>query len=234
KREDMIKPIKFLKDAIIENRSDKKVLKTTPKFIPAGQSTQMVIGATPETDLEILYLANGFYKKMNMRRVYYSGYVPISNDNRLPAIGTPVPMIRENRLYQADWLMRFYGFGVHEIVDKENPLLDMDIDPKLGWALRNRDVFPVDINTVDYQLLIRVPGIGIGSAKKIIAARKFQRINWDHLKKIGIASNRARYFIYDDNKRESRDWQSGQIKQFILSEGVSKYKPNFTPQLKMF
>ena len=149
-------------------------------FAPAGQSTQMVIGATPETDLEILYLANGFYKSLNMRRVYYSGYVPVSNDYRLPAIGTPVPMIRENRLYQADWLMRFYGFKVNEIVNKENPLLDIDIDPKLGWALRNPDLFPMDVNTIDYQLLMRVPGIGIQSAKKIYDARKFARITWDH------------------------------------------------------
>src|SRR6476660_5127715 len=116
KQEDMIKPMEFLKQEIIANKEEKKIFRKAPKFAPAGQSTQMVIGATPETDLEILYLANGFYKKMNMRRVYYSGYVPISNDNRLPAIGTPVPMIRENRLYQADWLLRFYDFKVQEIV----------------------------------------------------------------------------------------------------------------------
>ena len=234
KREDMIKPMKFLKQAIIENKEDKKIIKSTPKFAPAGQSTQMVIGATPETDLEILYLANGFYKSMNMRRVYYSGYVPISNDNRLPAIGTPVPMIRENRLYQADWLMRFYGFKVNEIVDKENPLLDMDIDPKLGWALRNMALFPMDVNTVDYQLLVRVPGIGIQSAKKIIAARKFSRITWEHLKKIGISISRSKYFIWAENKIDFKEWQPFQIKQFILSEGASKYKRNFSPQIKMF
>ena len=234
KREDMLKPMRYLKQAIIENREDKKIIKTTPRFAPAGQSTQMVIGATPETDLEILFLANGFYKSMNMRRVYYSGYVPISNDNRLPTIGTPVPMIRENRLYQADWLMRFYGFKVNEIVDKENPLLDMDIDPKLGWALRNLGIFPVDINKVDYQLLMRVPGIGIGSAKKIVSARKFSRISWEHLKKIGIAISRAKYFIHADDKIETKDWQPWQIKQFILAESASKYKPNFSPQLKMF
>ncbi len=195
KREDMIKPMEYLKTAIIQNKEEKKLFKKAPLFAPAGQSTQMVIGATPETDLEILYLANEFYKKMNLKRVYYSGYVPISNDNRLPAIGTPVPMIRENRLYQADWLMRFYGFKVNEIVDRENPLLDMDIDPKLSWALRNLHLFPLDINKADYQLIMRVPGIGIQSAKKICAARKFSRINWDHLKKIGIAINRAKYFI---------------------------------------
>lgn len=234
KREDMIKPMKFIKQAIIENRADKKILKSTPRFVPAGQSTQMVIGATPETDLEILFLAHGFYKHMNMRRVYYSGYVPISNDNRLPAIGTPVPMIRENRLYQADWLMRFYGFKVNEIVDKENPLLDMDIDPKLAWALRNPGLFPIDINKIDYQLLIRVPGIGIRSAQKIITARKFSHITWDHLKKIGIAVSRAKYFIYDGHITDTKEWQPMQIKQLILSGSESKYKPNFTPQLKLF
>ena len=234
KREDMIKPMQYLKQEIIANKEEKRLFKKAPIFAPAGQSTQMVIGATPETDHDILYMANGFYKAMNMRRVYYSGYVPISNDNRLPAIGTPVPMIRENRLYQADWLMRFYGFKVGEIVSKENPLLDIDIDPKLGWALRNLDLFPLDINTIDYQLLVRVPGIGIQSAKKIYEARKFGRITWDNLKKIGISVNRARYFVHTDNNFEMRDLQPMQIKQFILQESNSKYKPNFSPQIKMF
>ncbi|MEO5891635.1 MAG: putative DNA modification/repair radical SAM protein [Ferruginibacter sp.] len=233
-RNDMIKPMEYLKTAIIANREEKRLFKKAPMFAPAGQSTQMVIGATPETDLEILYLANGFYKKMNLKRVYYSGYVPISNDNRLPAIGTPVPMIRENRLYQADWLMRFYNFQVLEIVNPENPLLDADIDPKLSWALRNLHQFPLDINLADYNLLIRVPGIGIQSAQKICAARKFRRLTLEHLKKIGISFNRAKYFINSDSEFERKDWQPWQIKQFILSEGSSKYKPNFSPQLTMF
>lgn len=234
KREDMIKPMKYLKQEILANKEEKKIFKKAPTFAPAGQSTQMVIGATQETDLEILYLANGFYTKMNMRRVYYSGYVPVSNDYRLPAIGTPVPMIRENRLYQADWLMRFYGFKVNEIVDKENPLLDMDIDPKLGWALRNLDLFPMNVNTIDYQLLMRVPGIGIQSAKKICDARKFGKVTWEQMKKIGIAVNRARYFIHAENNFEMRDLQPLQIKQFILQESATKYKPNFSPQLNLF
>lgn len=234
KREDMLKPMQFLKDAIIQNKEEQKLFSKTPLFVPAGQSTQMVIGATPETDLEILYMANGFYKKFNMRRVYYSGYVPVSNDNRLPAIGTPVPLIRENRLYQADWLMRFYGFAVQEIVNKENPLLDTDIDPKLSWALRNLHLFPLDINASDYSLLVRVPGIGIQSAQKICAARKFRRLKLSCLQKLGIAYNRAKYFINSDTEFEKRDWQPGQIKSLILNEGSSKYKPNFSPQLKMF
>ena len=234
KREDMLKPMEFLRKEIIQYKEEKKIFKSTPSFAPAGQSTQMVIGATPETDLEILYLANGFYKKFNMKRVYYSGYVPISNDNRLPAIGTPVPMIRENRLYQADWLMRFYGFKVDEIVNKDYPLLDADIDPKLSWALRNLHLFPMDVNTVDYSLLVKVPGIGIQSAQKIAAARKFSRISFEHLKKIGISLNRAKYFIHADHDFEIKDLLPTQIKDQILSQASSKYKPNFSPQMAMF
>jgi putative DNA modification/repair radical SAM protein len=234
KQHSMLQSMEHLKNAIVQNKEEKKIFKKAPSFAPAGQSTQMVIGATPETDLEILYLANGFYKKFNMRRVYYSGYVPVSNDYRLPAIGTPVPMIRENKLYQADWLLRFYGFKVNEIVNKENPLLDIDIDPKLSWALRNLHFFPIDINTADKQLLIRVPGIGIRSVNKIYAARKFGAITWEFLKKLGIAMNRTKYFIYTNNIYEKKDWQPWQIKQFILSEGTSKYKPNFSPQINMF
>jgi len=235
KREDMINPMKYLKGAILQNRKDKKIFKKTPLFVPAGQSTQMVIGATPETDLQILWMANQFYKKMELKRVYYSGYVPISNDNRLPAIGTPVPMIRENRLYQADWLLRFYGFKVHEIVSPEYPHLDMDIDPKLGWALRNLDLFPLDINTADLHLIMRVPGIGLQSAKKICSARIFNKLNWDHLIKIGIAINRARYFITCNSfKFERKDLTEWQIRQRILALGKSKYQPNLSPQLKIF
>lgn len=234
-RDDMIKPMKYLRQAIVKHKEEKKTLKHTPIFAPAGQSTQMVIGATPETDLQILHLANGFYKKMNLRRVYYSGYVPISTDNRLPAIGTPVPMIRENRLYQADWLLRFYGFDVREIVDPLHPHLDMDIDPKLGWALRNLNMFPLDINKADVALIMRVPGIGVTSAKKIASARKFATLGWDHLKKLGIAYNRARYFITcKSTDFVMRDFTAMQIKQQILSIQNSKYTPNFSPQIKLF
>lgn len=235
KRDDMIKPIKYLQNAITENEADKKQFKKTPKFAPAGQSTQMVIGATPESDLQILYIADQFYQKFNMRRVYYSGYVPISSDNRLPSIGTPVPIVRENRLYQADWLLRFYGFKVNEIVSAEEPLLDMDIDPKLGWALRNMSIFPIDVNKADMKLIMRVPGIGVESAKKICAARKFSKLNWDNLKKIGIGITKARYFITCSSRDfERRDLTPLNIKQQILTLGKSKYEANFSPQLKIF
>ncbi len=235
KQEDMINPMIYLKNEIIANKEEKKIFKKAPLFAPAGQSTQMVIGATPENDFQILKLSNAFYKGMNLKRVYYSGYVPISNDNRLPAIGTPVPMVRENRLYQADWLMRFYGFGVDEIVSPEHPFLDMEIDPKLDWALRNLDQFPVDINTADLDVLKRIPGIGVQSAQKIWEARKFSKLTWEHLKKFNIAANRAQYFInLKVNNFTRKDYSPQQIRNFILGASASKYAANHSPQLQLF
>lgn len=233
-RDEMLKPMKYLDTAITQNREEKKLFKKAPMFAPAGQSTQMVIGASPETDLQILFMAHFFYKKFHLRRVYYSGYVPISNDNRLPAIGTPVPMIRENRLYQADWLMRNYHFSVDEIITPEDPLLDLQTDPKLNWALRNLHLFPLDINKADYKQIMRVPGIGIQSAQKICEARKFNKLNMHHLQKIGIAVNRAKYFITTSDIKYLKDYQPMQIKEYILKEGKSKYEANFSQQLKIF
>jgi len=237
KREDMIKPMTFLKNEIIANREEtKSLIKIKPPlFAPAGQSTQMVIGATPESDWQILKMADGFYKHMQLKRVYYSGYVPVSNDNRLPAIGTPVPMVRENRLYQADWLLRFYGFGVDEIVNPEHPFLDMQIDPKLNWALRNLHQFPVDINKADLELVKRIPGIGLQSAQKIGEARKFNRLTWDHLKKFNIATNRAKYFLnLKVQDFRPKDYTPEQIKNFILAASQTKYAANHSPQLQLF
>lgn len=234
-REDMIQPMKVLKNEIIANREERLVLKKAPLFAPAGQSTQMVIGATPESDWQILKLSDAFYKNMHLKRVYYSGYVPISNDNRLPAIGTPVPMVRENRLYQADWLLRFYGFQVDELITPDDPFLDMQIDPKLNWALKHLDQFPVDINKADLDVIKRIPGIGVQSAQKIWQARKFGTLTWDHLKKFNIAANRAKYFInlkVDDFQR--KDYSPQQIRNFILQTTHSKYAPNHSPQLQLF
>lgn len=235
KREDMMKPMKYLKQAIVANREEIKVTKKAPLFAPAGQSTQMVIGATPENDWQILQLSNAFYQHMKLKRVYYSGYVPVSNDNRLPAIGTPVPLVRENRLYQADWLLRFYGFDVNELISPDEPFLDMQIDPKLNWALRNLHQFPVDINKADFELIKRIPGIGIQSAGKIVQARKFSKLKWEHLVKLNIATNRAKYFISlkaDDFK--AKDYTPHQIRNFILNDSTSKYAANHTPQLNLF
>lgn len=235
KQEDVIKPMTYLKNEIQLHKEEKKIFTKTPLFAPAGQSTQMVIGATPETDWQILKLSNAFYKGMDLKRVYYSGYVPISNDNRLPAIGTPVPMIRENRLYQADWLLRFYGFAVDEIVSQDAPHLDMELDPKLSWALRNLHQFPVDINNADLDLLKRIPGIGVQSATKIWEARKFGKLTWEHLKKFNIATNRAKYFVAGKMSHfKPKDYTPDQIKNFILSGSNSKYAANLSSQLQLF
>lgn len=233
-RKDMLTPIKYLRNEIIKYKEEKKIFRSTPNFAPAGQSTQMVIGATPESDMEILGIANYFYSKMNMKRVYYSGYVPVSTDSRLPAMGSPVPVMRENRLYQADWLLRFYGFKVEEIVNPSHPLLDLDIDPKLGWAINHPDIFPVDINTADAELIKRIPGIGLKSAGKIIKARKFSTLNFEHLKKIGIALNRAKYFICASGDFERKTYSPRDLKRMIVTDMKSKYKPNFSPQLQLF
>lgn len=228
---DMLQPMNIIKESILQHKEDRKQLRKTPLFAPAGQSTQMVIGATPETDLQILAMSNYFYQKMNLKRVYYSGYVPISNDNRLPAIGTPVPMIRENRLYQADWLLRFYQFKVEEIVSFEEPHLDMQIDPKLQWALRNYDLFPVDVNRASLEMIMRIPGIGVQSAHKIIQSRKFRSLQPEHLKKLGVAYNRARYFIKDSSLTISDPIK---IRQQIIAQQNSKYHKNFSAQLNLF
>ncbi|MVN91348.1 putative DNA modification/repair radical SAM protein [Mucilaginibacter aquatilis] len=234
-RKDMIQPMGFLKNEIILRKEEKALFKKAPIFAPAGQSTQMIVGATPETDVQVLQTANHFYKNFNLKRVYYSGYVPVLSDKRLPALHTSVPMVRENRLYQADWLMRFYGFKVNEIVNDTNPHLDLDIDPKLSWGLRNLEVFPIDINKADLQLILRVPGIGLQSAHKIVSARQFGKLNWDQLKKIGVALNRAKYFITCNSSRfERRDLTATNIKQFILSQSHSKFLKNATTQLNLF
>ena len=234
-RIDMIKPMQYVKDTIIEIKDSKKLIKSTPKFAPAGQSTQMIIGATGETDREIIDTADQFYKGYKLKRVYYSGYVPVMSDTRLPSLESKVPMLRENRLYQADWLMRFYGFNAWEITDNSQPNLDLEIDPKLGWALRNMHVFPLDINTADYPLILRVPGIGVQSAKKIVAARRFAHLNWDQLKQLGIAVNRARYFITCKSPSfETKDYTVDKIRQFIIGSAHSKYKAIHSAQQTLF
>jgi putative DNA modification/repair radical SAM protein len=234
-QQDMIKPMGYLKNAIIRHTEEKKLFKKAPIFAPAGQSTQVIIGATPENDSEVLQSANYFYKNFNLKRVYYSGYVPVLADKRLPALNTSVPMVRENRLYQADWLMRFYGFKVNEIVNTSQPHLDLDIDPKLGWAIRNMHAFPVDINKADLQMILRVPGIGLLSAKKIVSARIFGKLNWDQLKKMGVSLNRAKYFVTCNSSQfERRDLTGNNIKQFILATSQSKYLKNTQTQLNLF
>ncbi|WP_397301951.1 putative DNA modification/repair radical SAM protein [Nonlabens ulvanivorans] len=232
---DFIKPIKAVQNSIQIYKSEKKLIKNTPIYAPAGQSTQMIVGATGESDRDIMYSANFFYNKFQMKRVYYSGYIPVANDSRLPAIGTEVPMMRENRLYQTDWLLRFYGFNIQEILNETHQNLDMDIDPKLSWALRNLDQFPIDINKADKRMIARVPGIGMRSVGKIISARRYRKLNWQHLKAIGIAMNRSKYFMTCDSRDfETRDLTSSKIKNLIMLNSNSKYHKNFNNQLNLF
>ncbi len=234
--QDVQKPLNFVQNQIAQFRDDRKLIKKVPQFVPAGQSTQMVVGATPESDMQIMQTANDYYKNFSLKRVYYSGFIPIPNTTALlPQLGTPPPLLRENRLYQTDWLMRFYGFEVQELLNPAHPNLETDIDPKLSWALRHLHLFPVDINTADYRLIVRVPGIGRQSARHIMAARKFGKLHVHQLQKIGIAYNRAQYFIYcADSYTSLRQLQAHEIKSMILNGGQSKYKSFHSAQLQLF
>lgn len=231
---EMIKPMESIKNDIIQFRSERKLIKSTPKFAPAGQSSQLIIGATNESDLEVIQTSTSLYKNFNLKRVYYSGYVPVLAHQNLPQLGTPVPLVRENRLYQTDWLMRFYQFDASEIVNETHPNLDLEIDPKLSWALRNREFFPVDIQTADLHAILRIPGVGVKSAKKIIAARRFGRLDMETLKKFGIAINRAKYFMVAGKNKPLVEWESDNLRRLILQHSSSKYRGNFSNQLSLF
>lgn len=188
-------PMGYIRQGVRENTEDRRKFRNAPRFVPAGQSTQMIVGASPEHDRDILKLSSALYATPTMRRVYYSGYIPVNTyDSRLPVTKQP-PLVRENRLYQADWLMRFYKFSADEIADDSHPDLELEIDPKLSWALRHPEFFPVDVNRADYEMILRIPGVGVKSATLIVNARRFRRLTSDHLRKIGVVMKRARYFI---------------------------------------
>jgi putative DNA modification/repair radical SAM protein len=191
----IMNPMTTIKNKIIENKEDRRKFRSAPRFSPAGQSTQLIVGATPDSDKQILSLAGNLYTNQNLKRVYYSGFIPVNSyDKRLPALTEP-PLRRENRLYQADWLFRFYHFSIDEIVNDNHPDLDLEIDPKLSYALRNPWLFPVDINKASYETLLRVPGIGVKSAKLIVVGRQYNKLTTENLKKIGVVLKRAQYFI---------------------------------------
>ena len=191
----VFQPMKLIQQGVLENKEDRRKFRHVPRFVPAGQSTQMIVGATQDTDRDILQMSSMLYGQPSLRRVYYSGYISVNTyDPRLPRLKQP-PLVRENRLYQADWLMRFYHFSVNEIVDDEHAHLDLDIDPKLSWALRHPEYFPVDINRDDYERLLRVPGLGTRSAWLIVNSRRFGRLTSYDLKRMGVVMKKARYFI---------------------------------------
>ena len=195
KREDILTPMGFLRDGIAQGRQDIVKYRHAPRFAPAGQSTQLIVGATPESDLQILTLSSALYQKYALKRVFFSAYLPVVEHRNLPALTTKPPLLREHRLYQADWLMRFYHFEATELLDAQNPNFDPYVDPKCGWALRHLEQFPVEVNRADYELLLRVPGIGVKSARRILTARKTGSLDFDGLKKLGVVLKRAKYFV---------------------------------------
>lgn len=194
KKAGILAPMKGIGENIENNLVERKKYKIKEKFVPAGQSTQLIVGASPESDRQIISLSEGLYDHYNLKRVYYSAYLPVSNSSLLPALPGP-PLKREHRLYQADWLLRFYGFRAGELLTAGRENFDLKIDPKADWALNNLDKFPVEVNKADYEMLLRVPGIGPRSAAKIIKARKEKTLSHYNLKKMRIVLKRAKYFI---------------------------------------
>lgn len=232
----VLQPMGAIHKGILENKEDRRKYKKAPRFAPAGQSTQVIIGATPDNDKQILNLASGLYNGQNLKRVYYSGFIPVNSyDNRLPALTAP-PLKRENRLYQADWLMRFYFFKVDEIVNDAHPNLDLDFDPKMAYALRNPWLFPVDINRAEYETILRVPGIGVKSAQLIVSARRYGKINSSQLKKMGVVLKRAQYFITCNELSSPtvQDVRPEYLRKILLEKPEAKKLPKFDGQLKLF
>ena len=195
KKTDILAPMGLLRDGIEQGRQEVVKYRHAPRFAPAGQSTQLIVGATPETDLQILQLSSVLYEKYRLKRVFFSAYLPVVEHKNLPALTTKPPLLREHRLYQADWLLRFYHFDAAELLDAQNPNFDPYVDPKCGWALRHLEQFPVEVNRADYEVLLRVPGIGVKSARRIVTARRAGSLDFDGLKKLGVVLKRAKYFI---------------------------------------
>ena len=220
----------LIRKNMIENAEDKKIFKSTPSFIPAGQTTQMIIGASGESDYAILARSENLYKNFDLKRVYYSGYVPVNKSGILVSTEQAVPMIREHRLYQADWLLRFYDFKADEILDEKDPFVDPLLDPKTNWAIKNSHFFPIEINKASYKDLLRVPGIGVTSAKRIVMTRKYSTIRYEHLKKLGIVIKRAKYFIVVNGeflgfKKENPE---------LLRNTIMEKEKMVTEQLRLF
>lgn len=199
-RKNILTPMRQIQQGITQNKNEIAVYKHASSFVPAGQSTQMIVGATPESDYQIMTVAENLYQKFDLKRVYYSAFVSVNEDKDLPALPGGPPLLREHRLYQADWLLRFYGFEAKELLSEEKPNFNILLDPKADWALRHLEEFPVEINRADYRTILRVPGIGVKSAQRIVRARRNGNLNFDDLKKIGVTLKRALYFITCNGK----------------------------------
>ncbi len=196
KKKAILAPMRQIRENILESKQALVKYRHAPRFAPAGQSTQMIIGATPETDRHILHLTESLYQKYRLKRVFYSAYVPVSSSTLLPAPeGFKPPLLREHRLYQADWLLRYYHFKAEELLDEQNPNFDPRVDPKCSWALQHMDFFPVEVNRADYETLLRVPGVGVTSARRILEVRRWHSLDFSGLKKLGVVLKRAQFFL---------------------------------------
>lgn len=233
-KEAIIRPMNYINSRIHQSIEEKQKFRHSQSFVPAGQTTQLIVGATKDSDLKILRLSEALYKGFNLKRVYYSAFVPVSTHPNLPPLSSP-PLVRENRLYQADWLLRFYGYNAAEILNDEKPDFDLDLDPKCDYALRNIDMFPVEVNKADYYLLLRVPGIGVKSARRIISARKFGKLDFEHLKKLGVVIKRARYFITCDGKHYGiKSMDASAIRNSLVLNVDKKYAIESGEQISIF
>ncbi|MDP4117950.1 MAG: putative DNA modification/repair radical SAM protein [Bacillota bacterium] len=206
----ILKPMEYIGTQSLISVQDRKQFKSAPRFVPAGQTTQMIVGADKENDLQIMRLSQGLYDRYKLKRVYFSAYVPIGNHPNLPAKTSAVPLLREHRLYQADWLLRFYGFRAEELLNETNPNFSDILDPKCTYALTHIEQYPVDVNRAEYEMLLRVPGIGVLSAKRIVAARRHTKLTFEHLKKMGVVLKRAKYFISAEGFNENLTFLSKQ------------------------
>jgi len=238
-KESILAPMGQIKERIRENSNELIRYRHAPKFAPAGQSTQMIIGATPDSDYQILNLTEGLYKKYQLKRVFFSAYMPVVNNPLLPDPGSKPPLLREHRLYQADWLLRFYGFKASELLDEEHQSFNPLVDPKCNWALNHMELFPVEVNRCSYEMLLRVPGIGVTSAKRILTARREGKLDFDGLKRLGVVLKRAQYFITCQGKIADglKITQDGMLRSLISAQGVDYLKrelPRSYEQLSLF
>ena len=200
-RKNILAPMRLVQEKSKENRQELTLYKSAPRFVPAGQSTQMIIGASPETDYQILRVAESLYQKFGLKRVFYSAFVAVNEDKALPArTSDGPPLLREHRLYQADWLLRYYKFEANELLNEKNPNFNIFLDPKCNWALKHLEYFPVEVNQADYFTLLRVPGIGYKSAERIVKARRMGSLSFEDLKKMGVVLKRALYFLTCNGK----------------------------------
>ncbi|HEX3037390.1 MAG TPA: putative DNA modification/repair radical SAM protein [Oscillospiraceae bacterium] len=228
----ILAPMGYIQNRIQENTTDLVKYHHAPKFAPAGQSTQMIVGATPDTDFQILNLTEGLYNKYKLKRVFFSAYMPVAENALLPAMNTKPPLLREHRLYQADWLLRFYGFTANELLDKDHQSFNPYVDPKCNWALNHMELFPLDVNRASYYDLLRVPGIGVTSAKRIAATRHTSSLNFDGLKKLGVVLKRAQYFITCSGKIADglKITQDAVLRSLMSENALGMYHQNLPMQ----